>query len=257
MLRSALVSYEIQATRGDSFGQSGGNPISETEWQRVVAHSAIIEENGVTRIGSRPIQFSEGIISIRSPSKAELAALEAIAASLNARLFGEDGSEVGASAHSDVLATLHQAFPDLDTSVLTAAIARDLVDVTDPTLPAEQLREALVRCRRLEGDLARTAFAYLLCRAVECAGTPAPTLTCLAAYLYPVQPALVDPFRAEPTASWVVELEQLAGQLQKKPGNYVIRPCHRCAAKNRIALFPPAGHHPRCGACKTPLAALE
>jgi hypothetical protein len=160
---------------------------------------------------------------------------------------------------TEVRRVIAAAFAGLDTTALTDALAQQLFVVADgdPAVPREQRRKALEACCALEGSAAKAALAYLLCRAVESAGDPAPTLTCAAAHLLHHDPARVEGLRRAPTKAWVDELERLANQIQKKPGLYVIRRCHACGASNRIPLFAAEDRHPKCGSCKTHLAAPQ
>jgi hypothetical protein len=257
------MGHEIHVTRGEGFGVAGARPITAEEWQEIVGSqpALVVSKPGsmFARLGARPVVFNAGVIAATSPGHAELEVLRSIATALGARLFGEDGSELGLSPLTEVRRVVHKAFPGLDVSALTEPIAHDLGIVADgdPVVPREDRQRALQACCDLDAAPAKAALAYLLCRAVQSGGRPAPTLTCAAAHLLRHDAARLEGLRRVPTKAWVEELERLAKQVEKKPGQYVIRRCHACGASNRIPLFAPAEQQPKCGGCKAYLAALE
>jgi hypothetical protein len=255
------MGHEVHVTRGGGFGVAGTRPITIEEWREIVTSQTaiVVPSSGsdVAVLGGRPVVFDAGVIATTSPDAAGLAVLRSIATALGARLFGEDGTELGLSAATEVQRVIAVAYPGLDTDVICEELAQVLFDVAEPVLPQAQQRAALKACCGLTGSQAKAALAYLCCRAVESRGQPMPTLTCAAAHLLHCDPALVDGLRGPPTTAWIDELERLAIHVQNRPGHYVIRRCHACGSRNRITLFEPPDRHPRCGRCKALLAALE
>jgi hypothetical protein len=263
MIASHAMGHEVHVTRGARFGDAGAEPITAEQWRAVVASQAAItakgEPSSFARLHGRPIVFNAGLIAVTSPDAESFATLQAIAHELRARIFGEDGVEYTGSVQGEVHRTITAAFADLDVSGLGESTARELALVSDndPAVAPSTRHKALAHCCQLTGAEARLGLAYLLCRAVESGGDPAPTLTCAAAHLLRHDPTRLDSFRDEPTQAFSEEVAALAGLLEKKPGLYVIRKCHPCGAKNRLPLFAPADRRPKCGRCKTLLAPVE
>lgn len=257
------MGHEVHVTRGARFGDAGAEPITPQQWHAVVASQPALsvksEQSSFARLHGRPIVFNAGLISVTSPDAEAFATLQSIAQELGARIFGEDGVEYTGSVLDEVRRTIADAFDDLDVSGLGESTARELALVSDndPSVAASTRHKALVHCCQLTGADAKLGLAYLLCRAVESGGDPAPTLTCAAAHLLRHDPRRLESFRSEPTQAFSEEVAALAEHVDKKPGLYLIRKCHQCGAKNRLALFAPPDRRPKCGRCKTLLAPIE
>ncbi len=254
------MGHEIHITRGERFGDAGSNPITAQQWQDLASSTTEIEQSAgagnFARLHGRPLVFNQGLIAAASAQRESFETLRKIAARLDARLFGEDGVELGLSAATEVRTTFATAFASPDASALADADALNLVILADISSPPETRRTAAESTTQLQGDAAKVALGYLICRAIEASGKPSATLTTVCAHLLRWDPARIDSFRIKhPTKAWVKELETLAKQVDKKPGLYVLRKCHECKATNRIALL--SQKQPKCGRCKTLLAMVE
>lgn len=253
------MGHEIHITKGPGFGAAGGDPITDAQWTEVVGtHDAIeVRKPGSRfgRLGGRPLVFNAGLIAATSPDEAAMAMLQTIARSLEARLFGEDGTEYGLGVLGAVRSRLRTAFPRLDTSPLAEDAAASLQRVADgdPTGDRAVLEQAVDACAALEGAAAEIGLSYLIVRAVEAGGQPPASSTSVAAALVPRAPKRLDTFRRAPTEAWVAEVEALAKLMASRPGHYVVRKCPQCGAKNRVVLFAPQGRRATCGKCKTAL----
>lgn len=247
------MSYEVHITRGEAFADPGGDPITLDQWRRVVAEAAsfagadtALHGPDSAMLGGTLLQWSDGIVSARSPRN--LDALASLSAALGARMFGEDGSELGLGARDEVLRTLERGFPKVAASSLSRAACQDLVRVGDPLVPAAERRSALGAIVGLLGDAGRASLAYLACRAVECSGDPVEEVTEASAALLHLDPALLDGLRAPPTEAWVIAVHQRA----KRAREPRVVTCS-CGQQNRVPASVPPGKRPRCGQCKSPL----
>jgi len=208
------MSYEVRVTRGRRFDDPGPRPITEVEWSALVASTPVLEALCAPGGG---LTFGAGMLGFRSPPAEVFSVLFGVAATLRARIFGEDGHEYLADALGDVTRTLRVGFPQVPVGALTAAHGAALHVLDDPRASAAAKSGAEASIAALDSDARRAALAWLVCRAVECAGDPDPAVTNAAARLLPTDPRLLAGLRRKPTDAWAAEVE-LRSRERLQPG---------------------------------------
>lgn len=196
------MSFRIVLTRG-SGPEDPGRGISLAEWQALVERDEdlfLADDGLVLRKNeeSRPMIWKDGLVLAQARDEWQLDKLRSLSRALGARLFGEDGAEIGLTDLDDMKIRLRAAYADLDLDLLDSAVYQALIAIDGFDTPAARKEEALAALQSLSPEKGRLALAYLLCRAVECSGDPEPHVLEAVVLLYAHDPERVRSMRGPP-----------------------------------------------------------